>query len=152
MSQLDILSHFINGEHVNAQSGRFADVYNPALGVPIAQVALATKDEVDAAVAAACAAFASWSTTPPLRRARVLFKYLQLCQQHIDEFATMLTREHGKTFLDAQGEVARGIEMVEFAVGIPQLLKGGVYRPDITRDRCLVDAPGTWCGRRDHAV
>jgi malonate-semialdehyde dehydrogenase (acetylating)/methylmalonate-semialdehyde dehydrogenase len=75
-------------------------------------------------VAAAGAAFPAWAATPPLARARVLFKYLQLCQQHTDEFAAMVTREHGKTFSDAQGEVARGIEVVEFAVGIPQLLKG----------------------------
>ena len=73
---------------------------------------------------AAEAAFPAWSATPPLTRARVLFKYLQLCQQHVDDFAAVVTLEHGKTFADAQGEVARGIEMVEFAVGIPQMLKG----------------------------
>ena len=66
----------------------------------------------------------SWAATPPLTRARVLFKYLQLCHEHTEEFAAMLTREHGKTFADAKGEVGRGIEMVEFAVGIPQMLKG----------------------------
>jgi len=124
MSTLPIVSHFINGQQVDTQSGRYADVFNPALGKPVAQVALGTVQEVDAAVAAASAAFPSWSNTPPLARARVLFKYLQLMQQHADEFAAVLTREHGKTFADAQGEVARGIEVVEFAVGIPQLLKG----------------------------
>jgi malonate-semialdehyde dehydrogenase (acetylating)/methylmalonate-semialdehyde dehydrogenase len=81
-------------------------------------------DEVNAAVFAAQAAFPAWAATPPLSRSRILFKYLQLCQQHTDEFAAMITREHGKTFSDAQGEVARGIEVVEFACGIPQLLKG----------------------------
>ena len=124
MSMLDKITHYINGAPVDTHSGRYADVYNPALGEPVAQVALGTAEEVDAAVKAAAAAFPSWAATPPLTRARVLFKYLQLCQQHTDEFAAMLTREHGKTFADAQGEVARGIEMVEFAVGIPQLLKG----------------------------
>ena len=124
MTELDTITHFINGEKVDTQSGRYADVFNPALGQPVARVALGTVTEVGAAVAAASAAFPAWSATPPLARARVLFKYLQLCQQHTDEFAAMLTREHGKTFADAQGEVARGIEMVEFAVGIPQLLKG----------------------------
>jgi malonate-semialdehyde dehydrogenase (acetylating) / methylmalonate-semialdehyde dehydrogenase len=124
MSNLDTITHYINGAKVDTSSGRYADVFNPALGEPCARVALGTADEVDAAVAAASAAFPSWSATPPLTRARVLFKYLQLCQQHTDEFAAMLTREHGKTFSDAQGEVARGIEMIEFAVGIPQLLKG----------------------------
>lgn len=124
MSNLDTITHYINGVKVDTQSGRYADVFNPALGEPVARVALGTTEEVDAAVRAAEAAFPAWSATPPLTRARVLFKYLQLCQQHTDEFAAMLTREHGKTFADAQGEVARGIEMVEFAVGIPQLLKG----------------------------
>jgi malonate-semialdehyde dehydrogenase (acetylating) / methylmalonate-semialdehyde dehydrogenase len=121
---MSIIKHFINGELVDTASGRHANVYNPAIGEPIAQVALGTSEDVDAAVAAAAKAFPSWAATPPLTRARVLFKYLQLCQQHTDEFAAMLTREHGKTFADAQGEVARGNEMVEFAVGIPQLLKG----------------------------
>jgi len=124
MSNLDTVTHFINGEKVDTRGGRYGDVYNPALGQPVARVALGTADEVDAAVQAAAAAFPAWSATPPLSRARVLFKYLQLCQEHTNEFAAMLTREHGKTFSDAQGEVARGIEMVEFAVGIPQLLKG----------------------------
>jgi malonate-semialdehyde dehydrogenase (acetylating)/methylmalonate-semialdehyde dehydrogenase len=124
MSNLDTITHFINGAKVDTQSGRYADVFNPALGEPCARVALGTADDVNAAVAAASAAFPAWSATPPLTRARVLFKYLHLCQQHTDEFAAMLTREHGKTFSDAQGEVARGIEMVEFAVGIPHLLKG----------------------------
>ncbi|WP_256081383.1 CoA-acylating methylmalonate-semialdehyde dehydrogenase [Massilia sp. YIM B04103] len=124
MSNLDTITHFINGSKVDTLGGRYGDVFNPALGEPVARVALATTEEVDAAVQAAAAAFPSWSATPPLTRARVLFKYLQLCQQHTDEFAAMLTREHGKTFSDAQGEVGRGIEMVEFAVGIPQMLKG----------------------------
>ncbi|MRW91537.1 CoA-acylating methylmalonate-semialdehyde dehydrogenase [Duganella sp. FT80W] len=121
---MDTITHYINGVTVDTQSGRHADVFNPALGEPVAKVALGTADEVDAAVRAAEKAFPSWAATPPLTRARVLFKYLQLCQQHVDEFAAMITREHGKTFADAQGEVARGIEMVEFAVGIPQMLKG----------------------------
>jgi malonate-semialdehyde dehydrogenase (acetylating)/methylmalonate-semialdehyde dehydrogenase len=121
---MDTITHFINGVTVDTQSGRHADVFNPALGEPVAKVALGTAEEVDAAVRAAEQAFPSWSATPPLTRARVLFKYLQLCQQHVDEFAAMITREHGKTFEDAKGEVARGIEMVEFAVGIPQMLKG----------------------------
>ena len=124
MTDLDTITHYINGAKVDTTSGRHADVFNPAVGEPCARVALGTKEDVDAAVAAASAAFPSWAATPPLTRARVLFKYLQLCQEHIDELAAMLTREHGKTFADAKGEVARGIEMVEFAVGIPQLLKG----------------------------
>jgi malonate-semialdehyde dehydrogenase (acetylating)/methylmalonate-semialdehyde dehydrogenase len=120
----ETIQHFINGAESKGGGGRYADVYNPALGQPCARVALASPEDVGAAVAAAHAAFPAWAATPPLARARVLFKYLQLCQQHVDEFAAMVTREHGKTFADAQGEVARGIEVVEFAVGIPQLLKG----------------------------
>ncbi|MDB5790541.1 MAG: methylmalonate-semialdehyde dehydrogenase [Massilia sp.] len=119
-----IIGHFIGGHVVDNAGERYADVFNPALGEPCARVTLAGVDEVDAAVSAAAAAFPAWSATPPLARARILFKYLQLCQQHADEFAALITREHGKTFSDAQGEVARGIEMVEFAVGIPQMLKG----------------------------
>ncbi len=121
---IDTITHFINGAKADSASGRYADVFNPALGRPVARVTLGTAADVDAAVQAAAAAFPAWSATPPLTRARVLFTYLQLCQQHVDDFAAMLTREHGKTFSDAQGEVARGIEMVEFAVGIPHLLKG----------------------------
>jgi len=124
MNELDTISHFINGASAGADSGRHADVFNPALGRPVARVALGTAADVDAAVQAAAAAFPAWAATPPLARARVLFRFLQLCQQHVDDFAALITREHGKTFSDAQGEVARGIEMVEFAVGIPQLLKG----------------------------
>ncbi|MGZ3183141.1 MAG: CoA-acylating methylmalonate-semialdehyde dehydrogenase [Telluria sp.] len=132
MSNFDTITHFINGAKQDTSSGRYADVFNPALGEPVARVALGTKEEVDAAVAAAHAAFPAWANTPPLARARVLFKYMQLCQEHADEFAAMLTREHGKTFTDAQGEVARGIEVVEFAVGVPQLLKGE-YTDQIAR-------------------
>jgi len=121
---METINHFIGGRAFDASGVRFADVYNPALGEPCARVALADRADVDAAVAAASAAFPAWAATPPLARARVLFNYLQLCQQHTDDFAAMVVREHGKTFADAKGEVARGIEVVEFAVGIPQMLKG----------------------------
>ena len=124
MDQLPLIGHFIGGQVVDKAGERYADVFNPALGEPCARVTLAGVDDVNAAGSAAAAAFPAWSATPPLSRARVLFKYLQLCQQHADDFAALITREHGKTFSDAQGEVARGIDMVEFAVGIPQMLKG----------------------------
>ena len=120
---METINHFIDGRVVEG-NGRYADVYNPALGESCARVALASDDDVAAAVAAASAAFPAWAATPPLARARVLFNYLQLCQRHTDDFAAMVVREHGKTFADARGEVARGIEVVEFAVGIPQMLKG----------------------------
>jgi malonate-semialdehyde dehydrogenase (acetylating)/methylmalonate-semialdehyde dehydrogenase len=124
MNQHEIIGHFIGGQVVDTAGDRYADVFNPALGEPCARVAMAGVDDVNAAVVAAQAAFPAWAATPPLARARILFKYLQLCQEHTDEFAAMITREHGKTFSDAQGEVARGIEVVEFACGIPQMLKG----------------------------
>ncbi|OON64207.1 methylmalonate-semialdehyde dehydrogenase (CoA acylating) [Massilia sp. KIM] len=119
-----LISHFIGGQVAQRPGARYAEVYDPARGEPCARVALADAADVDAAVQAAKAAFPEWAATPPLARARVLFDYLQLCRQHVDEFAALIVREHGKTFADAKGEVARGIEVVEFAVGIPQLLKG----------------------------
>jgi malonate-semialdehyde dehydrogenase (acetylating) / methylmalonate-semialdehyde dehydrogenase len=118
------VGHFIQGETVAGRSGRRQAVYNPATGQVARQVALASADEVNAAVAAAQAAFPAWADTPPLRRARVLFKFLELVNQHRDTLAAMITAEHGKVFTDAQGEVSRGIDIIEFACGIPQLLKG----------------------------
>ncbi|NIE66556.1 CoA-acylating methylmalonate-semialdehyde dehydrogenase [Burkholderia sp. Ax-1719] len=117
------LTHFINGQALEATSGRFADVFNPATGAVSARVPLASVAEVDAAVAAAQAAFPAWSETPPIKRARVLFKFKELLDRHHDELAELVTREHGKVFSDAKGEVMRGIEIVEFACGIPNLLK-----------------------------
>src|SRR6185369_12514741 len=118
------IEHWIGGRVVPGQSGRRADVFNPATGAVTGQVALANSAEVAAAVAAAQAAFPSWADTPPIRRARVMFRFLELLNQHRDELARAITAEHGKVFTDAQGEVTRGIDVVEFACGIPQLLKG----------------------------
>jgi malonate-semialdehyde dehydrogenase (acetylating)/methylmalonate-semialdehyde dehydrogenase len=118
------IGHYIAGQAVAGTSGRHQDVYNPATGAVSGQAALASKAEVDQAVAAAQAAFPGWAGTSPLRRARILFKFLELMNQHRDELARLITAEHGKVFTDAQGEVTRGIEILEFATGIPQLLKG----------------------------
>ncbi len=118
------VGHYIGGRVVASTSGRRQPVYNPATGAVARQVALASVQEVDAAVAAAQAAFPAWADTPPLRRARVLFRFLELMNQHRDHIAAMLTAEHGKVFTDAQGEVSRGIDVIEFACGMPQLLKG----------------------------
>ncbi len=118
------IDHFINGQRVAGASGRQQNVTNPATGAVSGQVALANSGEVAHAVAAARAAFPAWADTPPLRRARVMFKFLELLNAHRDTLAHMITAEHGKVFTDAQGEVTRGIEIVEFACGIPQLLKG----------------------------
>ncbi|MGZ5217068.1 MAG: CoA-acylating methylmalonate-semialdehyde dehydrogenase, partial [Caldimonas sp.] len=118
------IGHFVDGRRVAGGSGRRQPVYNPATGAVARHVALASAGEVDAAVASAKAAFPAWADTPPLRRARVLNAFLGLLNQHRDTLAAMITSEHGKVFSDAQGEVTRGIDIVEFACGIPQLLKG----------------------------
>ncbi|MEX8520539.1 MAG: CoA-acylating methylmalonate-semialdehyde dehydrogenase [Leptothrix sp. (in: b-proteobacteria)] len=118
------VAHHINGAAVAGQSGRSQAVYNPATGAVARQVVLASVEEVHAAVAAAKAAFPAWADTPPIRRARVMNNFLALLNQHKDELAAMITAEHGKVYTDAQGEVMRGIDIVEFACGIPQLLKG----------------------------
>ena len=119
------ISHYIHGQTVASLGNRQQAVTNPATGAVSAQVKLGNAADVNAAVAAAQAAFPAWSDLPPLRRARVMFKFLELLNQHRDELARMITAEHGKVFTDAQGEVTRGIEIVEFATGIPQLLKSG---------------------------
>lgn len=119
-----MIGHFINGETFPGTSGNAADVYNPTTGEVSSQVALANDMELNAAVAAAKAAFPAWANTPPLRRARILFKFKMLLEDRIDELAEIISNEHGKVFSDAKGEVTRGMEVVEFACGIPHLLKG----------------------------
>src|SRR5580698_6819850 len=118
------VQHWIHGQLVAGTSGRFGDVYNPATGEVQAKVAMATAAEVNTAVDAAAAAFPEWSAQPPLRRARVLFRFREIFERRLDEVAALLTSEHGKVFSDARGEATRGLEVVEFATGIPQLLKG----------------------------
>jgi malonate-semialdehyde dehydrogenase (acetylating)/methylmalonate-semialdehyde dehydrogenase len=118
------LHHYLNGKKVEGASGRFGDVYNPATGEVTGKVPLASKDEVGKAVAAAAAAFPDWSNTPPLRRARVMFKFKELVEQNLEKLAGLVTAEHGKVLSDAKGSCIRGLEVVEFACGIPQLLKG----------------------------
>ncbi len=118
------IGHYIAGERVAGQSGRTQDVYNPATGGVTGRVALAADAEVARAVAAAQAAFPAWADMPPIRRARLMTRFLNLLNQHKDDLARAITAEHGKVFTDARGEVERGIDIVEFACGIPQLLKG----------------------------
>ena len=123
-SVLAEIHHFIGGAEVAGKSGRHGDVYNPALGSVAACVPLASEAEVSAAVEAAQKAFPAWAATPPLRRARIMFKFKELLDAHADKLAAIVTSEHGKVLSDARGEVTRGIEVVEFACGIPHLLKG----------------------------
>ncbi|KJS27057.1 MAG: methylmalonate-semialdehyde dehydrogenase [Hyphomonadaceae bacterium BRH_c29] len=116
--------HFIGGKLVQGQSGRFGDIYNPNTGEVQARVALATEAELDAAVANAAAAFPEWSMMNPQRRARVMFEFKRLLEANINELAEMLSSEHGKVVADSKGDVQRGIDVVEFACGIPHLQKG----------------------------
>ncbi len=120
----ETLSHFIAGRHERGRTARLSDVYDPATGEVTARVALAEEEDVALAVAAARGAFPAWAETPPIRRARVLFRFLELMNVRRDDLARAITREHGKVFADAQGEVSRAIDVIEFACGIPQLLKG----------------------------
>jgi malonate-semialdehyde dehydrogenase (acetylating)/methylmalonate-semialdehyde dehydrogenase len=118
------LGHFVSGARIAGGSGRTGPVFDPARGIVAARVALADRSEVDTAVAAARDAFPAWAARPPLQRARVMFRFKALIEAHADELAALITAEQGKTLSDARGEVTRGLEIVEFACGIPHLLKG----------------------------
>jgi len=124
MNNINCLQHFINGRSVHDADQRLADVFNPATGVVAARVPLASADTTREAIDAAAASLPGWANTPPLRRARVLFKFRELLERHMDELAAIITAEHGKVLADAKGEIIRGMEVVEFACGIPHLLKG----------------------------
>jgi malonate-semialdehyde dehydrogenase (acetylating) / methylmalonate-semialdehyde dehydrogenase len=119
----DTISHWIGGKSISAAHAPTQDVFNPATGEVSRQVALGGAKEVGLAVESADAAFGAWADIPPIRRARVLNRFLDLMNKHRDDLAAIITREHGKVFSDAQGEVMRGIDVVEFACGIPELLK-----------------------------
>ena len=118
------LAHFVHGWEVAGDSGRAGDVFDPATGRVSARVPLASKTEVEAAIASAAAAFPGWAAVTPLNRARVLFKFKELLERHADRIAAAITAEHGKVLSDARGELTRGMEVVEFACGIPHLIKG----------------------------
>jgi malonate-semialdehyde dehydrogenase (acetylating)/methylmalonate-semialdehyde dehydrogenase len=118
------LMHFICGKAVSGKSGRFADVFDPNTGAVQAKAPLASQAEVQAAIADAAAAQPAWGATNPQRRARVLMKFLDLINQNMDPLARLLSAEHGKTVPDAKGDIQRGVEVLEFAIGIPHLLKG----------------------------
>jgi malonate-semialdehyde dehydrogenase (acetylating)/methylmalonate-semialdehyde dehydrogenase len=118
------LSHFIDGKRAPGRSGRFADVYNPATGEVQARVPLASAEELAAAVESAKAAQPKWAATNPQRRARVMMKFVDLLNRDMDKLAEALSREHGKTLPDAKGDVIRGLEVAEFCIGAPHLLKG----------------------------
>ena len=121
---MNTIGHFIGGRRVVGQSERYADVFNPSTGDVQARVALASARELREAVLVAKSAQVGWAATNPQRRARVLMKFLEIAQKELDSLAKLLASEHGKTIPDAKGDIQRGIEVVEFAVGIPHLLKG----------------------------
>ncbi len=117
-------THFIDGQHVKGTSGRFGDVFNPATGEVQGKVAFASQGEMRKAVDAALKVFPQWSSTNPQRRARVLFNFKALVEKNMDELAHMLSSEHGKVIADSKGDIQRGLEVIEFACGIPHLQKG----------------------------
>ncbi|WP_223448555.1 MULTISPECIES: CoA-acylating methylmalonate-semialdehyde dehydrogenase [Pseudomonas] len=123
MSDAPVIGHYIDGQVQDTGSERFSNVFNPATGSVQARVGLASENTVDEAVASALKAFPAWSEQSSLRRSRVMFKFKELLDRHHDELAEIISREHGKVFSDAKGEVTRGIEIVEYACGAPNLLK-----------------------------
>ena len=118
------IAHYINGQRVSGTSGHEGKVYNPATGEQTGFVAMAAREDVNEAVAAARAAFPSWAMTPPIKRARLMNQFLRLVRENKENLARAITTEHGKVFTDACGEVERGLDIIEFACGMPQLLKG----------------------------
>ena len=124
MSALPILQHFINGKRAEGDSGRFGDVYNPAYGEVAKRVPLASRAETENAIAAAAAAFPAWAATPVTKRAQIMFAFRDAILKNMDELAELVSAEHGKTLADARGSITRGLEVVEYACGIPAALKG----------------------------
>lgn len=118
------LYHYMNGERLNGGSGRFGNVFNPATGEAQARVPFASKSEVQSAIAGAAEAQPAWAATNPQRRARVMMEFVRLLNRDMDRLAEALSREHGKTLPDARGDVQRGLEVVEFCIGAPHLMKG----------------------------
>ena len=121
---MNLIEHFIDGKIVSGSSDRKGKVFNPATGQQESEVRLASKSDLDLAVEKAKKAYEIWSTKPPLQRARIIFKFKEVIEKNFDELAKLIVSEHGKVFEDAKGSLTRGLEVVEFACGIPQMLKG----------------------------
>lgn len=119
-----VIGHLISGRHIVPAGAPMQALFNPATGEETAKVSMGAAAEIEEAVAAARAALPAWSATPPIRRAAVMFRFRELIEKHVDELAVLITREHGKVLADARGSLQRGLEVVEFACGIPHLLKG----------------------------
>ena len=121
---MNLIQHYINGKISSGDSSRKGKVFNPANGTQESEVILGSKSDLDKAVEHAKIAFSTWSTTPPIQRARIIFKYKELIEKNSDELTKLIVSEHGKVYEDAKGSLIRGLEVVEFACGIPQMLKG----------------------------
>ena len=121
---MNLIEHFIDGKITKGSSNKTSKVFNPATGEQIAEVNLASKADVDLTVEKAKKAFADWSRKPPAQRAKVIFKFKELIEKNSDEITKIIVSEHGKVYEDAKGSLTRGLEVVEFACGIPQMLKG----------------------------
>ena len=121
---MNLIQHYINGKIVSGDSKRKGKVFNPATGAQESEVILGTKSDLDKAVENANKAYLSWSVKPAIQRARIIFKYKELIEKNSDEITKLIVSEHGKVYEDAKGSLTRGLEVVEFACGIPQMLKG----------------------------
>ena len=121
---MNLIQHFVGGELFLGSSNKKGKVFNPATGEQASEVSLANKADVDLAVQKAKKAFEEWSRKPPAQRARVIFKFIELIEKNSDEIIKLIVSEHGKVYEDARGSLTRGLEVVEFACGIPQVLKG----------------------------
>ncbi len=121
---MNLIKHFVGGKVISGNSERKGKIFNPATGEQDTEVILASKADLDGAVEIAQKAFQTWSLNPPLQRARIMFKFKELIEKNFDELAKLIVSEHGKVYEDAKGSLIRGLEVVEFACGIPHLLKG----------------------------
>ena len=121
---MNLIQHFVNGQVTSGKSDRTGKVFNPAIGKQESEVKLGSKADLDATVSVAKKAFETWSLKPPIQRARIIFKFKELIEKNSDELTKMIVSEHGKVYEDAKGSLLRGLEVVEFACGIPQVLKG----------------------------
>ena len=121
---MELIGHFVGGNIISGKSDKKGKVFNPATGEQEKEVRLASKSDLDEAVSVAKNAFDEWCLKPPLHRARVIFKFKELIEKNSDELTKLIVNEHGKVYEDAKGSLTRGLEVVEFACGIPHLLKG----------------------------
>lgn len=134
---MDVLYHYVGGARVAGTSGRFGPVYNASTGEEAASVPLASADEAREAVATATRAFAAWANETPVNRARAMFRFKALIERDMDKIADALSREHGKVISDAKGSITRGLEVVEFACGIPHLTKGNSRTVSAAASTCI---------------